>query len=290
MKVLVTGSEGQLGRKLVDLLSAGARFDVTAADRVTLDITREADVRALVSAVRPDWILSCAAYTDVERAESEPEKAFLVNDTAVGYLADSAALCGARLFHVSTDYVFSGDFHGASRRPYHEDDVPAPLSRYGASKLAGETRLRNHPVRSAIFRTSWLYGGPGRNFLHTMLRVGEESRKAGRPVRVVDDQIGTPTDAWSLAEQICRLLGEDVEGLFHASAEGEASWFDFTREIYRLAGIHVATEPIRTADYPTKARRPPYSVLENRRLGTLGLDVLPPWREGLEKAWRRLRR
>ena len=290
MKVLVTGSRGQLGSKVAELLSHEAGCETVATDHQSLDVTREADIRAAVQAHRPDWIVNCTAYNDVEKAEDEPEKAFLLNDAAVGFLAGATAACGARLVHVSTDYVFSGDFGSLARRPYREDDAPAPLSVYGASKLAGERRLLSHEARSLILRTSWLYGGPGKNFLHSILRVGEEAKRAGRPVRVVSDQIGTPTDAWSLAAQIHRLLREDLSGLFHASAGGETSWFELTRQIYRLAGLEVAVEPIRMSDYPSKARRPPYSVLENRRLEQLGLAVLPPWREGLEQAWRRIAR
>ncbi len=285
MKILVAGKSGQFGSKLVELLCRESRFKVVATDRSALDVTRKSQVDAAIEASRPDWIVNATAYNDVERAESEPEKAQLVNDVAVGYLADAAQTVGARLLHLSTDYVFSGDFGSEPRRPYTEEDLPSPLSCYGASKRLGELRLAAHPAHSVVLRTSWLYGGPGKNFLHTILRVGEEARKEGRAVRVVHDQIGTPTDCWSLAAQVRAVLDTDLRGVFHASSHGEGSWYDFARAIFQRAALEVPVEPIRMRDYPTRARRPPYSVLENRRLGAMGLDVMPHWYEGLERAW-----
>jgi len=286
MKLLVTGSQGQLGSRIVEALRAQAAHDVVALPRESLDITDREAVLEAVGASRPDWILNCAAYTDVERAESERAEAFRLNAEAVGLLADAAERHGARLLHPSTDYVFSGDFEDEAPRPYHEEDAPAPLSVYGASKLAGEMRLRGHGVRSLIVRTSWLYGGPGRNFLSTMLRLGREAEASKKPVRVVGDQRGSPTDAPSLARQIIRLVEAGAEGLVHASAHGEATWHELAAEIFVRAGLHPELERITTAEYPSRARRPPYSVLENRKLRGLGLDILPPWKEGLERALR----
>ena len=286
LRVLITGSRGQLGSKLTQALSLDARFEAHPTDRQTLDVTNARSVLEAARATRPSWIVNCTAYNDVERAEVEPEKALQLNDEAVGNLADAAADVGASVLHVSTDYVFSGDFGVEKPRPYDENDAPAPLSKYGASKLAGERRLLGHGVGAAVLRTSWLYGGPGRNFLHTIVRVGREAAASGRPVRVVHDQVGTPTDAWSLAAAVQRVLLEEPRGLFHASCQGESTWYDFTREIYRRARLEVAVEPIRRADYPGKAKRPAYSVLDNRRLRELGADVFPPWAEGLERAWR----
>jgi len=288
MKVLVTGCRGQLGSKVVDLLGSDPSYTVEATDRARLDVTRPEHSLQAAADFRPDWIVNCTAYTDVDRAESQPEAAFRLNDLAVGFLADAALSAGARLLHVSTDYVFSGEPTRGAPRPYTEEDPPGPLSTYGASKLAGEERLRRHPVPSLVLRTSWLYGGPGRNFLHTMLRVGREALAAGRPVRVVCDQIGTPTDAWSLAAQVRAVLECDLCGIVHASAHGTASWYDFALEIFRLAELAVQVEPIGRDEYPSRARRPAYSALENRRLRAAGLDVMPEWRKGLEQAWKRL--
>jgi dTDP-4-dehydrorhamnose reductase len=288
MKVIVTGSAGQLGSSIVRLLGGDPAFEVTALPRPALDIARGDKVREAVRAVQPSWVINCAAFTDVERAESEPGAAWLLNDAAVGHLADAALETGARLMHFSTDYVFSGDFHGAEPRPYVEGDPTGPINVYGASKLAGESRLARHAVRSTVLRTSWLYGAPGKSFLHAILRRGKEALSQGAPLRVVNDQRGSPTDAASLALQVRRLLTEDAAGLFHASSQGEATWFDLAAEILRRAGIHARIEPIPSAEYPSRARRPPYSVLASLRLKEAGLLVLPSWQEGLDRALREL--
>jgi dTDP-4-dehydrorhamnose reductase len=285
MKVLVTGGAGQLGRRIAEVLGDEPAFHVASLSRAALDVTERDAVREAVRAIGPAWVIHCAAFTDVERAEAAPEAAFRVNDEAVGNVADAALEMGARLMHFGTDYVFSGDFGGAPPRPYVEEDAPAPLNVYGASKLAGELRLRAHPVRSAVLRTSWLYGGPGKSFLHAILRRGKEAASRGEPLRVVDDQRGSPTDISSLARQVRRLLSEDASGLFHAACGGEATWFDLAVEILRKARLGVRPEPIASAEYPSRARRPPYSVLESRRLHRSGLLVMPDWREGLDRAW-----
>jgi dTDP-4-dehydrorhamnose reductase len=288
MKLLVAGSRGQLGSKVVELAQGRPGWDVTALDHTALDVTREADVHKAVRQAQPDWVINCTAYNDVEKAESDSDQVHLVNDVAVGYLADAALAGGARLVHVSTDYVFSGDFSGSPPRPYRETDPTAPLGAYGRSKLAGEERLTAHPVGSIVLRTSWVYGGPGKNFVETMIAAGEDAGKAGRSVRVVYDQESTPTDAWSLATQVLRLLSEDVSGIFHASSVGAVSRFDFVTAIYELTGTKVRVEPVRLEEFPSKARRPHYSVLENKRLDDLGINVMPPWKDGLRQAWRRI--
>ena len=288
MRVLMTGSSGQLGSKLVELLERERQHEVRATDIPSLDITRETDVQEAVRAFRPRWIVNCAAYTDVEKAEAEPDEAYRINCTAVRFLADAALECGARLLHVSTDYVFSGVQPRDPPRPYREDDPPGPISVYGASKLAGEVLLSSHAAPSLVVRTSWLYGGPGRNFLGTMLRLGREAMEGGKPVRVVQDQVGTPTDAWSLAAQIALLLRQDLSGTVHAACRGQASWFEFARAIFLQAGWDVPVEPIAASQYPTKARRPVFSALENFRLEEAGLQVMPHWKDGLEGALRRV--
>jgi dTDP-4-dehydrorhamnose reductase len=286
MKILVTGSGGQLGSRLVEALRGRSAHEVVALPRGALDVTRRDAVLEAAASARPDWIINCAAWTDVERAETERAEAFRLNDDAVGHLADAAERSRARLLHVSTDFVFSGSFGTEPPRPYQEGDAPAPLSVYGASKLAGEARLRSHAARSLVVRTAWLYGGPGRNFLSTMLRLGKEAESSGKPVRVVGDQRGSPTDAASLALQLVRLVEAGTEGLVHAAAHGDATWHDFAAEIFARAGLRPGLQRITTAEYPARARRPPYSVLENRRLRELGLDILPHWTEGLERMLR----
>lgn len=288
MRVLVLGSRGQLGSKVVEVLKQDAGHDVRGVDLPELDITREVSVHAAVEGFMPAWIVNCAAYTDVERAEIEPETAYALNSTAVAILADAALRIGARLLHLSTDYVFSGFFHGSTPHPYEEEDLPGPINVYGASKLAGEVCLANHEARSIVVRTSWLYGGPSRNFLGTMLKLAEDVKASGRPIRVVTDQVGSPTDAWSLALQVQRLLGEDLRGIIHASSRGETSWFGFAKAIFKEAGLQIPVEPIASADFPTHARRPAYSVLSKKRLEDLGVNVLPSWDEGLRLALRKL--
>ncbi len=287
MRVLVTGSRGQLGTRLLEVLGEDARHEVRGADLPEFDLTSQGDVAAALEGFRPDWVVNCAAFTDVERAELEPEAAYRVNATAVRRLGEACSRARARLLHVSTDYVFSGFFPGSSARPYAETAEPGPINVYGASKLAGELQLDLEGADWLVVRTSWLYGGPTRNFFDAIIERGRKAREGGPPLRVVDDQIGTPTDAWSLARQVRRLLSEDVRGVVHAACSGEASWYAFARAILGALGIDVAIEPIPTSAYPARARRPAYSALENRRLKELGLCVLPHWEEGLREAVRR---
>lgn len=291
MRVVVIGGHGQLGAAVVVRLGADRRFETVVSGHQDLDIRERADVEALMQRERPRWVINCAAYTNVDEAEVEPELAYEVNDRAVGILGRAASDVGARLVHISTDYVFSGDFGGEEPRRYTEEDVTGPVNVYGASKRAGEIRLLDIQPSALILRTSWLYGGRERNFLRTMVRLGEERRSGGEPLRVVDDQRGTPTDCWSLARQILRLLetdGGDLVGIVHAACEGETTWCGFAREIFAQLAWDVRVEPITTADYPLRARRPAYSVLDNARLRRGGLLELPPWRDGLAEALRRL--
>lgn len=255
-------------------------------DYRALDVTDEVAVATTIERERPDAIINCAAYTDVEGAEGDREAAFAVNDQGVGFVAAAAATHNARLIHISTDYVFSGQFHETECRPYVETDRIEPINVYGDSKLAGELRLADYGG-ALILRTTWLYGGCTKNFLSTMLRLGEQRRDGGEPLRVVDDVWGTPTDCFSLAEQIVRLLSPDaadLSGVVHASCEGKCTWFRFAQEIFSRIGWSVAVEPITSAEYSTRARRPEYSVLENRVLKQRGLLTLPTWQAGLARA------
>ena len=295
MRIFVIGASGQLGTALCQELSTEG-VEHTTADRHELDITRAEAVKDAVSHASPTWVVNCAAYTNVERAESERDLAFLDNDCAVGNVADAALSIAARVIHISTDYVFSGHFPDAPPRPYTESDVPAPLNVYGASKLAGERRLLDHDVSATILRTSWLYGTPrqeGRStssFLEAMLRLGAERTRRGKPLRVVADQHGTPTDCRSLARQIVALIRSDdsqaLEGIVHASCKGETTWYEFATKIFRQCGWNLDVEPISSAEYPTKAPRPMHSVLENRRLIDAGLERMPCWQDGLAETLR----
>ena len=287
MKVVITGGQGQLGLAVAQELGRTPGVDEVVASRRDLDICQAQTVQKFMSRECPAWVINCAGYTDVEGAEDKSEAAYLVNERAVGFLADAVLEVKARLVHISTDYVFSGAFGDATPRSYTEEDPPGPINVYGASKLAGEIRLLAHAAPSLILRTSWLYGGREKNFLATMLRLGKQRRSSREPLRVVDDQYGTPTDCWSLARQIVRLLSEDganLQGVVHASCEGKTNWCEFAREIFRQVGWDVPLEAISTAEFPARARRPAHAVLENKRLKEHCLLELPPWREALARA------
>ena len=296
IRVLVTGAHGQVGAEVARELAG--RSEVVARGRAELDLADPGEIRAAVRAARPDVIVNCAAYTAVDRAETDREAAHAVNAIGPGVLAAEAKRCGALLLHFSTDYVFDG----AKRLPYLETDAVNPLSAYGATKLEGERAVSASGAAHLILRTSWVYGPSGRNFLLTMLRLGRS-----RPeLRVVDDQRGAPTSSRALARLVRDLLdrGGDLEevardevdrvaassGVYHASAAGETTWFGFAQAIFdemlrqrRLDFAAPRLVPIATSDYPTPARRPANSVLSNERLkATFGLAI-PDWRRGLEE-------
>ena len=278
MKVLVTGAGGQVGRALRELAPAGAQ--VSAFTHADLDI---ADAQAVARAMHehePQVIVNAAAYTAVDRAESEPQLAERVNGTGAGTLAAAARECGARLVHISTDYVFDG----RACAPYTPQAPALPLGAYGRTKLAGEQAvLTELPGRALILRTAWIYAAQGHNFVHTMLRL----MQANGAVRVVADQLGSPTAAGSLAEVIWSLLVHpEISGVHHWTDAGTASWYDFAVAIAEegtalgLITRPVTVTPIRTADYPTPAQRPAYSVLDCGSLA--GLNIPPVhWRARL---------
>ena len=279
MKVLVTGSTGQVGRAV--LLQAPAALEVIGVARSDLDITDGDSVRKFVRACAPDVIVNAAAYTAVDRAEAEPDLARRVNVDGPYSLALAAEACGARLIHVSTDFVFDG----SSSLPYKVDSAPAPVSVYGRTKLDGERAVQSVPgARAVVIRTAWVYDSVGRNFVSTMLRLMKEH---GR-VRVVDDQVGTPTSAGSVADAIWRAVGDArTSGIFHWTDAGVASWYDFAVAIADEAAscgllpAAIRVEPIATSDYPTPARRPAYSVLDKRStVALLGLEPVH-WRRRL---------
>lgn len=274
MKALIVGGKGQLGRGLAATAPAGVT--IVSHDIDTLDITDAGAVDAVVAAEKPDLILNAAAYTAVDKAESEEPLALAINATAVGHLAHAADAHGARLVHVSTDFVFDG----RAGTPYAPDAGTNPLSAYGRTKLAGEQAAGEGAL---IVRTAWVYAPTGGNFVRTMLRLMGE-----RPeVRVVADQIGTPTYAPGLAQALWTLAGQGVTGIHHYTDAGVASWYDFAVAIQEealAAGVlanAVPVIPIRTADFPTPAHRPSYSVLDKTSMfEALGGPVLH-WRTNL---------
>ena len=249
-----------------------AGHDVIAATREDVDVTEADAVRAAVAGARPDAIVNCAAWTDVDGAEADEETATRVNGAGAGHVAAAAAAARAFLVHVSTDYVFDG----AASSPYREDSEPAPLSAYGRSKLAGERAVAAAaPDSHALVRTSWLFGVHGGNFVATMLRVGAERDE----VTVVDDQIGSPTYTGHLARGLLELAEARVPAVFHLVGGGSCSWHDLAVETFTRSGIDCRVRRGRTADLGRPAPRPAYSVLGVTRPGT---PILPPWRDGLE--------
>jgi dTDP-4-dehydrorhamnose reductase len=257
MRVVITGSHGQVGSALVDLVPAGVQ--VAALSRSELDITDPAALADVLERLQPDWLLNAAAYTAVDRAESDEKCAFRINSGAVDQLATAASKRGIRMVHFSTDFVFNG----TQSHPYSPAAAVAPISVYGRSKRAGEQAALNH-AGNLVLRTAWVYSSTGANFVNTMLRLMSERESLG----VVSDQLGTPTHAASLARATWALVAQKASGLHHFTDAGVASWYDFAvaiqeeaRSIGRLERA-VPIFPIATADYPTAARRPFYSVLD----------------------------
>jgi dTDP-4-dehydrorhamnose reductase len=274
---VIIGSIGQLG---TDLTPALAGFRVSGLTHADLDVTDAERTRAVLGGLRPDVVINTSAFHKVDLCEDEPVASFAVNATAAYSLARLAAELDYTLVHFSTDYVFSG----ASRIPYRESDVAAPVSVYGASKLAGENLVRAYAPRHYVVRTTGLYGvagasGKGGNFVETMLRLG----KAGA-VRVVDDQVMTPTATADLAAAVAALLRREPDvpyGLYHVTSGGQCSWYHFARTIFELAGLRVDLSPITTAESGSKARRPAFSVLDHGKWMAAGFAELRPWPEAL---------
>ncbi len=285
MKLLLLGGNGQVGRELRRSLAPLGELVVATRDGAGADVTADFDapasLQALVRAMQPDVVVNAAAYTAVDRAESEPDVAFRVNGEAPAAIAHACADAGALLLHYSTDYVFDG----RAARPYREDDAISPLGVYGASKLAGEEAIRASGVRHAILRTAWVYAAHSANFLRTMLRLGAERDE----LRVVAAQVGAPTPAAWIADASAVILRQGVveSGTWHLTQGGETSWHGFAKAIMHdahalgLLARKPATLAIATADYRTPAQRPGYSVLDTTRLRR-DFGITPPdWRDGL---------
>lgn len=278
-KVLVTGCNGQLGRALNSILK-DTEIEVVNTDADKLDICNAEEVDRFVSEVKPDTIINCAAYTAVNKCETDAETAWRVNAYGPGNLAKAAEKTGAQIVQVSTDYVFNGsDFvsGGKAERPYNEEDKPDPQSVYGKTKLEGEQAVIKNCSRYYIVRTAWLYGD-GNNFVKTMLKLAGERDS----ITVVDDQWGTPTSALELARMILYIIPSGEYGIYHGTCEGETSWYGFACEIMKQAGKDVAVIPVKTSEYKTEekaAKRPAYSVLENKKLASIGKYRMKGWKE-----------
>lgn len=278
-QILVTGANGQMGRELRVLAGGHADARWIFADRKQLDLEQLPDIAAFFARERIDCCINCAAYTAVDRAESEPERAALVNHYAVEALAEACYSQGAAFIHFSSDYVY----HNTLNRPLREDDPTTPSGTYARTKLAGDMAAQRVHPQSLIFRTSWVYSSFGQNFVQTMLRLGKERST----LRVVNDQIGSPTYARDLAGLVFHLISDSSgkslpQGIFNYSNEGVCSWYDFAAAIFEIAGIPCKVEPIPSVDYPTPAPRPSYSVLDKSRFKSVFGTSIPYWRDSLK--------
>lgn len=275
MRILLIGALGQLGADLSQVLSG---HEVIPVDKEEIDICDPLQVDAMADSLRPDLFLNCAAFNRVDEAEDAPQACFAVNTFAVRHLALAARRRDVPLVHFSSDYVFDGP----GPRPYVESDLPSPRSMYGVSKLAGEHMVQTIWPKHFLIRTCGLYGykgsrDKGTNFVEAMLRLAGQAK----PLRVVDDQVCTPTSTMDLAAAVAQLIDTDCYGLYHLTSGGECTWYEFARAIFAEAGLHPEVIPVASSEFPMKARRPSYSVLENRHFQDAGFQDLRHWRESL---------
>jgi dTDP-4-dehydrorhamnose reductase len=279
MRLLVVGADGQLGSDVARLLSP--TVEVTARVMDELDVTDRAVLRQEVEASHPDVIVNCAAYTAVDRAETEPDAAYRVNVLGARNVAQAARRVGARVVYFSTDYVFDG----TGVEPYDEDAPTGPLSVYGRTKLLGEQATREANSDHLILRLAWLYGSTGHNFVRTVLRLAREKDE----LRIVDDQVGSPTFTEDVVHQLWTAIEDGCSGTYHCVNAGQASWHAFATRIVRRLGLNVPVISIHTVDYPTPARRPAYSVLADRKFDLEQLNGMRPWENALDDCLLRYR-
>jgi dTDP-4-dehydrorhamnose reductase len=276
MKVAVIGANGQLGTDLLEVLSK--EHDVIGLNHADIEITEIDSVKNALSTIKPAIVLNTAAYHIVPEAEKFPAKAFQINGIGVMNLAKVCQDLDTRLVHYSTDYVFDGK----KQKPYSEDDRPNPLSVYGNTKLSGEYFALNYSDKSYVIRVSGIYGkvpcrAKGGNFITTMIKLANEKPE----VRVVNDEILTPTPTYHIAKNTAALIGTDAFGLYHMSCEGEVSWYEFAKVIWETLQLQTPLHPASVKDFPLVVKRPFYSVLENRNLKNLGINNMPQWKEAL---------
>lgn len=266
-RILVTGANGMLARDLCPMLE-DADFEVIETTRNELDVTDELQVRRVISDVKPDYVIHCAAYTNVDKAEEEPETAELVNAKSAEYIAKACNSNNAIMIYISTDYVFDG----TKKTPYVPDDTTNPTGAYGLSKLHGEEAVRKFCPAHYIIRTSWLYGHHGKNFVETMISLAEKTE-----LKVVDDQVGCPTWTVDLSDAIISFIDEEPPfGTYHACGAGSTSWYGFAKEIFDLMSLNVNLIPCTTEEFPRPAKRPAYSVMDNEGL-------LRDWKQALQE-------
>lgn len=284
MRIAVIGANGQLGEDVVAAFSAQGH-SVTGLNHEDIEITSPESIAQAFERVQPEIVVNTAAFHNVERCETEAAKAYLVNAIGAKNVARATDACGAKLLHISTDYVFDG----AKRTPYVEEDTPFPLGVYANTKLAGEYFVRCNAPRHFVVRVSGIYGAHpcrakgGLNFVEMMLKLAKERDE----LRVVDDEFVTPTPTDQIAKQLEILARTNVFGIYHATAEGSCSWYEFAKAIFEISGAKVRLERARPGEFAAKVARPKYSVLENAALKRLGLNVFTHWREGLENYFAR---
>jgi dTDP-4-dehydrorhamnose reductase len=272
VRLLVVGADGQLGSDVVRLLSP--TVEVTARVMDELDVTDRAALRREMEVSRPDVVVNCAAYTAVDRAETEQDMAYRVNVLGARNVAQAAQRIGARVAYFSTDYVFDG----VATEPYDEEATTGPLSVYGRTKLQGEQATREANPDHLILRLAWLYGSTGHNFVRTVLGLAREKDQ----LRIVDDQVGSPTFTEDVVHQLWTAIEEGCSGTYHCVNAGQTSWYAFAAHIVHRLGLNVPVVPIQTVDHPAPARRPAYSVLADRKFDLEQLNVMRPWEDALE--------
>ncbi len=279
MRLLVVGADGQLGSDVVRLLSP--TVEVTARVMDELDVTDRVSLRQEVEALHPEVVVNCAAWTAVDRAETERDAAYRVNVLGARNVAQAACRIGARVVYFSTDYVFDG----TATEPYDEDAPTGPLSVYGRTKLQGEQATREANPDHLILRLAWLYGRSGHNFVRTILRLADEKDE----LRIVDDQVGSPTFTEDVVHQLWTAIEDGCSGTYHCVNTGQASWYAFATYIVRRLGLTIPVIPIQTVNYPAPARRPAYSVLADRKFELEQLNGMRPWEDALDDCLLRYR-
>lgn len=279
MKVLVTGVKGQLGYDVVNELEKRGHTAI-GTDVEEMDITDEGKVREVLSAEKPDAVIHCAAYTAVDAAEDNVELCRKINAEGTENIAKACKELGCKLLYVSTDYVFNGE----GERPWEPDDEREPLNVYGQTKYEGELAVEKYVEKFFIVRIAWVFGINGKNFIKTMLRLGEDHDE----LTVVADQIGSPTYTYDLARLLVDMIGSDKYGRYHATNEGLCSWYDFAVEIFRQAGMDVRVRPVTSEEYPAKAKRPHNSRMDKAKLEENGFERLPDWKDALGRYLRAL--
>jgi dTDP-4-dehydrorhamnose reductase len=277
MKILVTGGKGQLGMDCVQVLRES--HEVLAIDIDELDITRLTDLEALVQKFMPNLIINCAAYTQVDNCEIERKLAWNVNVMGTENLVKCSENQGGRLIHISTDYVFDGT--KKIPEPYVEKDKPNPVSYYGITKYESEKVVRKGADRHVILRPAWMYGINGHNFLKTMLKLALNNPE--NEIRVVNDQYGSPTWAYGLALQIQRIIDTDAGGIYHATAEGYCTWFELAEYFLKKMQVPHTIIPCTSEEFPTRAKRPKNSILENRHLKEKGINIMSQWQDDIDR-------